>query len=56
MINEADMQDCPALPLAASGTMPDLLANHVAVTKEYTLCRDSKRRVVDQVRRYQDKL
>ncbi len=44
---ESEMQLCPALPPATSGTMTDLITNHIAVAKAYHQCRDRHQGLVE---------
>lgn len=43
----ARMAPCPPLPQPASGSLTDLLANHVAVAKVYHQCRDRHQGLID---------
>lgn len=42
--------DCPELPPAESGRLPDLVANHVDVTEHYHKCRESYRATMERIR------
>lgn len=44
------MQPCPDLPLATSGSVQDLLSNHVLVALAYVTCRVGKADLVNAVR------
>lgn len=44
---EADKAECPPLPQPKSGSLTDLLANHVAVAKQYHQCRDRHKALTD---------
>lgn len=43
--------ECPALPMPASGRLPDLLINHVESAELYTDCRERHRATVEWVER-----
>lgn len=44
---EADKAECPPLPQPTSGSLADLLANHVTVAKAYHQCRDRHKALTD---------
>lgn len=49
-IDRGLLAPCPPLPLAQSGKLPDLEANHRQVTQQYHDCRAGKSRLIEAVK------
>lgn len=50
-IDRGLLAPCPPLPLALSGKLPDLEANHRQVTQQYHDCRAGKSHLIEAVKR-----